>query len=99
MSGKTKKNKKGIVSEEDISTLLQRYTATTVLTLLQEVAQFEGTKVDWNALVKKSKTGISNPREYQMLWRHLAYRHSLLDNLEDGALPLVHFQPSSISSC
>ncbi|MBA0550569.1 hypothetical protein Golob_021504 [Gossypium lobatum] len=84
----TKKQKKGSISEEDISTLLQRYTATTVLALLQEVAQFPGVKLDWNALVKKTSTGISNAREYQMLWRHLAYRDVLLEKLEDGADPL-----------
>ncbi|XWS25385.1 hypothetical protein CRYUN_Cryun27aG0064100 [Craigia yunnanensis] len=85
MIEKTKKQKKGSVSEEDISTLLQRYTATTVLTLLQEVAQFPGVKLNWNALVKKTSTGISNAREYQMLWRHVAYRDALLEKLEDGA--------------
>ncbi|OAY23182.1 uncharacterized protein LOC110606592 isoform X2 [Manihot esculenta] len=88
MIEKSTKQKKGIVSEEDISTLLQRYTANTVLTLLQEVAQFEGVKIDWNALVKTTTTGISNAREYQMLWRHLAYRHALLENFEHGAQPL-----------
>lgn len=46
-------------------------------------------KIDWNALVKKSTTGITNAREYQMLWRHLAYRHGLLDKLDDAAQPLV----------
>ncbi|XP_050213429.1 uncharacterized protein LOC126664869 [Mercurialis annua] len=88
MIEKSKKRKKGIVSEGDISTLLQRYTANTVLALLQEVAQFEGVKIDWNALVKKTTTGICNVREYQMLWRHLAYRHALLDQLDDAAQPL-----------
>ncbi|XP_039053205.1 uncharacterized protein LOC120195190 [Hibiscus syriacus] len=84
----TKKQKKGSISEEDISTLLQRYPATTVLALLQEVAQFPDAKLDWNALVNKTSTGISNAREYQMLWRHLAYRDNLLEKLEDEAEPL-----------
>lgn len=66
-----------------------RYTATTVLALLQEVAHCPDVKIDWNALVRNTSTGISDAREYQMLWRHLAYRHSLLDKLEDGAHPLV----------
>jgi len=66
-----------------------RYTATTILALLQEVAQFDGAKIDWNALVKKTSTGISNAREYQMLWRHLAYRHVLPEKFDDGAHPLV----------
>ncbi|KAJ9166464.1 hypothetical protein P3X46_021215 [Hevea brasiliensis] len=88
MIEKSKKQKKGIISEEDISTLLQRYTANTVLALLQEVAQFQSVKIDWNALVKTTTTGISNAREYQLLWRHLAYRHALFEKLEDGAQPL-----------
>ncbi|KAK8623487.1 hypothetical protein V6N13_118370 [Hibiscus sabdariffa] len=85
---KTKKQKKGSISEEDISTVLQRYTATTILALLKEVAQFPDAKLDWNALVKNTSTGISSPREYQILWRHLAYRDSLLAKLEVGAEPL-----------
>ncbi|XP_011623501.1 uncharacterized protein LOC18434619 isoform X1 [Amborella trichopoda] len=80
--------KKGLISEEDASLLLQRYTATTILALLQEVAQFAGPKVDWNVLVKKTSTGISNAREYQMLWRHLAYRTALAEKLEDDAEPM-----------
>ncbi|KAI5597948.1 hypothetical protein BDE02_02G099400 [Populus trichocarpa] len=88
MIEKSKKNKKGVISEEDVSALLQRYTATTLLALLQEVAQFDGAKIDWNALVKKTSTGISNAREYQMLWRHLAYRHVLPEKFDDGAHPL-----------
>lgn len=87
MIEKAKKHKMGTISEEDISTLLQRYTATTVLALLQEVAQFPDVNIDWNALVKKTSTGISNAREYQMLWRHLAYRHTLIEKLQDGAEP------------
>ncbi|KAL4556474.1 hypothetical protein LXL04_039128 [Taraxacum kok-saghyz] len=88
MSEEPKKQKKGTISEEDVSIILQRYTATTVLALLQEVAQVEEAKIDWNALVKRTMTGITNPREYQMLWRHLAYRESMLDNLEDESKPL-----------
>ncbi|KAJ9545424.1 hypothetical protein OSB04_025131 [Centaurea solstitialis] len=88
MEDKSKKQKKGAISEEDVSIILQRHTATTVLALLQEVAQVEDAKIDWNALVKRTATGITNPREYQMLWRHLAYRDPLLENLEDEAKPL-----------
>lgn len=60
-----------------------------VLALLQEVAQLPVEKYDWKSLVKKTSTGITNAREYQMLWRHLAYSHGLLDKLEEGAEPLV----------
>lgn len=71
--------------------MLNRYSPTTVLTLLQEVSQVSEAKpkIDWNEIVKNTSTGISNPREYQMLWRHLAYRHALLHNLEDETAPLV----------
>ncbi|MED6183432.1 hypothetical protein PIB30_037861 [Stylosanthes scabra] len=77
-------------TEQDAARLLQRYDATTVITLLQEVAQsqYPNAKIDWNDLVKRTSTGISNAREYQMLWRHLAYRHDLVSNLENGAEPL-----------
>ncbi|KAL2517452.1 Homeodomain-like superfamily protein [Abeliophyllum distichum] len=88
MADKTKKRKTGSISEEDVSTLLQRYSAQTVLALLQEVAQVPEKKIDWNAMVKNTTTGISNPREYQMLWRHLAYRDDLVDSLSDAADPL-----------
>ncbi|XP_043713388.1 uncharacterized protein LOC122661935 isoform X2 [Telopea speciosissima] len=83
-----KKKKKGLIKEEDVSVILQRYTATTIIALIQEVAQFADVKIDWNSLVKKTSTGISNAREYQMLWRYLAYSHTLLDKSEDGAEPL-----------
>ncbi|CAN4115179.1 unnamed protein product [Withania somnifera] len=82
------KKQKCFVTEEDISTLLQRYSATTVLGMLQEVGQVADEKIDWNALARNSTTGITNAREYQMLWRHLAYSHVLLDKLDDGAQPL-----------
>ncbi|XP_042495372.1 uncharacterized protein LOC122074563 [Macadamia integrifolia] len=83
-----KKTKKGFIREEDVSLILQRYTATTIIALIQEVAQFADVKIDWNSLVKKTSTGISNAREYQMLWRHLAYSHTLPDKCEDGSEPL-----------
>ncbi|GAB4862071.1 hypothetical protein Ancab_037325 [Ancistrocladus abbreviatus] len=77
------------ITEEGISTLLQsRYTATTILALLQEVAQASEVKIDWNSLVQKTATGISNAREYQILWRHLAYGHNLVEKLENGAEPM-----------
>ncbi|XP_062082876.1 uncharacterized protein LOC133789147 [Humulus lupulus] len=81
----SKKQTKGLISEEEIATLLHRYSATTVLTLLHEVSNCSGFKIDWNALAEKTSTGISNANEYQMLWRHLAYRQSLLETFEDGA--------------
>ncbi|XP_055830096.1 uncharacterized protein LOC129899238 [Solanum dulcamara] len=83
-----RKKQKCFVSEEDIAILLQRYSATTVLAMLQEVEQVADKKIDWNAMVKKSTTGITNAREYQMLWRHLSYRHGLVDKLDDEAQPL-----------
>jgi len=60
-----------------------------VLAILQEVGQVADEKIDWNAMVRKSATGITNAREYQMLWRHLAYRHGLVDKFDDEAQPLV----------
>ncbi|CAA3007186.1 uncharacterized protein LOC111378211 isoform X2 [Olea europaea subsp. europaea] len=88
MADTTKKRKKGSISEENVSTLLQRYSAQTVLALLQEVAVVAEKKIDWKAMVKNTTTGISNPREYQMLWRHIAYRDDLIDLLNTAVDPL-----------
>ncbi|KAL6965964.1 hypothetical protein U1Q18_033913 [Sarracenia purpurea var. burkii] len=60
------------------------YSPTKVLALLGEVAQVPDVKIDWNELAKKTSTGISNAREYQILWRHLAYRDTLADGLDNG---------------
>ena len=60
-----------------------------ILTLLQEVSQVADVSIDWSALVKRTATGITNAREYQMLWRHLAYHHALLEKTDDAAEPLV----------
>ncbi|KAG6524103.1 uncharacterized protein LOC122045724 [Zingiber officinale] len=83
-----KKNRKVGISEEDVSLLLQRYSPTTILTLLQEVSQVASVTIDWNALVKRTATEITSAQEYQMLWRHLAYHHDLLEKIDDGAEPL-----------
>lgn len=80
--------RKGIITEWDVALLLRRYNATTVLALLHEVRKCASAKIDWNSLVKNTATGITNAREYQMLWRHLAYRETLADNYEDDAQPL-----------
>ncbi|KAI3468416.1 hypothetical protein Pfo_025079 [Paulownia fortunei] len=88
MVDKSKKRKKGSISEEDISTLLQRYSVNTVLALLQEVAQVGGEKIDWHEMVKNTATGISGAREYQMLWRHVAYGETLMDQFDHDANPM-----------
>ncbi|TMW91732.1 hypothetical protein EJD97_013963 [Solanum chilense] len=82
------KKQKCFISEEDIAILLQRYSVSTVLAILREVGQVADEKIDWNVMVRKSTTGITNAREYQMLWRHLAYRHGLVDKFDDEAQPL-----------
>lgn len=71
--------------------VMSRYPPTTVLSLLHEVAMFHGSKIDWHTLVNKTNTGITDARECQMLWRHLAYGSTLLDKPELGAEPLVIF--------
>ncbi|CAH8357796.1 unnamed protein product [Eruca vesicaria subsp. sativa] len=80
----TGKSKNKTITEGDIATLLQRYDATTILRLLQEMSFYSDIKMDWNELVKKSTTGITSAREYQLLWRHLSYRDPLL------LLPVEH---------
>jgi len=72
------KKRKEFISEADIATLLQRYDTVTILKLLQEMAYYAEAKMNWNELVKKTSTGITSAREYQLLWRHLAYRDSLV---------------------
>ncbi|KAL5714060.1 hypothetical protein ACHQM5_016072 [Ranunculus cassubicifolius] len=84
-SKKKNKKKKISIAEDDISSLLRRYSAKTIIALLQEVSQFPDAKIDWKVLVEKSKTGIKNAREYQMVWRHMAYRDTLLENVDDAA--------------
>ncbi|KNA10718.1 hypothetical protein SOVF_141520 [Spinacia oleracea] len=88
VDAREKKLKKVAVTEEDVCTLLQRYTATTVLALLREVAQFPVVKIDWQALVENSKTGIKTARECQMLWRHLAYRKPLIESVDPEDQPM-----------
>ncbi|KAL0393866.1 UNVERIFIED_CONTAM: hypothetical protein Slati_4352800 [Sesamum latifolium] len=85
MVDKSRKRKKGSISEEDVSTLLERYSVNTVLALMQEVAQVAGEKIDWHEMVKNTATGISGAREYQMLWRHLAYGETLIDQFDHDA--------------
>lgn len=67
-----------------------RYDAKTILRLLQEMAYYSEIKMDWSELVKKTTTGITNAREYQLLWRHLSYQDPLVP-VEDDAQPLVLF--------
>lgn len=88
MVDKSKKGKKGTISEEDMSALLQRYSVNTVLGLLQEVEQAAGEKIDWREAAKNSATGISSAREYQMLWRHIAYGETLINQLDNDAEPI-----------
>lgn len=77
--------RKANITERDVALLLRRYSATTVLALLHEVTKCASAKIDWNSLVKNTATGITNAREYQMLWRHLAYRETLAEKYEDDA--------------
>ncbi|CAD6244199.1 unnamed protein product [Miscanthus lutarioriparius] len=84
-----KGKRKRHLSEDDVYLLLHRYAPGTILTALQEVAQHaEGRRIDWRAVVGKSATGITSAREYQMLWRHFAYRHDLEDSVDAGEEPL-----------
>lgn len=68
---------KGKISEDGISRVFQRYKPETVIAVLQEIGTTSTCKIDWHSLAKTTSSGISCPREYQMLWRHLAYSHPL----------------------
>ena len=81
-----------------------RYPASTILALLREVSQIADVdaKIDWHALVNKTETGITSAREYQILWRHLAYRHPLFDYIAPDEPPIVSFlfqQNNSLILC
>ncbi|KAD4386162.1 hypothetical protein E3N88_26331 [Mikania micrantha] len=80
--------KKTIIPSQFFAVVQEMVFATTILALLYEVAHVQDVTIDWNALMKHTKTGLTNPREYQMLWRHLAYCDPLLEKLEDDAQPL-----------
>ncbi|KFK43270.1 hypothetical protein AALP_AA1G102200 [Arabis alpina] len=86
-SSRSNDQRKRKISEGDIATLLQRYDVKTILRLLQEMSYYSEVKMDWNELVKKTTTGITNAREYQLLWRHLSYRYPLLP-VDEDAQPL-----------
>ena len=74
----------------------RRYAPGTILTALQEVAQHaEGRRIDWRAVVRKSATGITSAREYQMLWRHFAYNHDLDETVDADDQPLVRSRTRS----
>ncbi|XP_075508416.1 uncharacterized protein LOC142545244 isoform X2 [Primulina tabacum] len=88
MADESKSPKKGSITEEDAAALLERYSVETLLTLLQEVERVAGDKIDWDELVKNTATGISSAREYQMLWRHLAYGNMLEDQIDSDAEPM-----------
>ncbi|KAG2651507.1 protein PRRC2C-like [Panicum virgatum] len=88
-AGTGKGKRKRALSEDDVYLLLHRYAPGTILTALQEVAQHaEGRRIDWRAVVRKSATGITSAREYQMLWRHFAYNHDLDETVGAGDQPL-----------
>lgn len=80
---------KGTISEDDVYSLVQRYGASTIFSLIHEISQAteKDVTIDWRTLVKGTSTGLSNAREYQMLWRHLAYRDPL-EKVEEGEEPL-----------
>ncbi|OEL27777.1 hypothetical protein BAE44_0011204 [Dichanthelium oligosanthes] len=91
-----KGKRKRPLSEDDVYLLLHRYAPGTILTALQEVAQHaNGRRIDWKAVVRKSATGITSAREYQMLWRHFAYHHELDDAVDAGEQPLALISGSS----
>jgi len=58
--------------------------------MLREIAKCKTAKLDWVMLCKGTSTGITNPKEYQALWRSIAYRADLDDSYdENNDSPLV----------
>ncbi|RZC72539.1 hypothetical protein C5167_048026 [Papaver somniferum] len=79
----TQRGRKGFISEKDIALVLTRYSAPTILALLKEIAQYPDVKIDWNVLVNKTTSGITNAAKYQKLRRHLAYCDKLPEIIEE----------------
>lgn len=83
-----------------------------MLKLLQEVASNAGLKINWKEMVEKTSIGISSVKEYRILWRHLAYGYSLIDDdfqdLDDDSdleceqksfLPISKENESQVAAC
>uniref|UniRef100_A0A7N0UWJ5 Uncharacterized protein n=1 Tax=Kalanchoe fedtschenkoi TaxID=63787 RepID=A0A7N0UWJ5_KALFE len=82
----SKRRKVEITLDDLYCCVFQRYTPSAVITLYQEIAQAcANKKIDWKELSRRTSTGITNAREYQMLWRHLAYGHPLHEKIEEEA--------------
>ncbi|XP_024383369.1 uncharacterized protein [Physcomitrium patens] len=75
-------------ADTDLAPLVKRYSASTIVTMLREIARCKSPKLDWVMLCKSTVTGITNPKEYQAVWRSLAYRAELEDSFEDNEAPL-----------
>ena len=69
-----------------------RYNSSTLVTLLREIAKCKSSKLDWALLAKCTATGITSAREYQAVWRSIAYRAELLNAFEDNDQALVGFK-------
>lgn len=69
-----------------------RYNSSTLVTLLREIAKCKSSKLDWALLAKCTATGITSAREYQAVWRSIAYRAELLNAFEDNDQALVSFK-------
>ncbi|KAM7251986.1 hypothetical protein ACFE04_023869 [Oxalis oulophora] len=99
MVGKRKNKKKHqpkntqLMSEKNLSPILQKYSTLIVLRMLGHIVDNLGENLDWNELVRNTSTEITNPRKYQMLWRHLAYVDLLVDvgNVEQQLVDFLSF--------
>lgn len=69
-----------------------RYNSSTLVTLLREIAKCKSSKLDWALLAKCTTTGITSAREYQAVWRSIAYRAELMNAFEDNDQALVGFK-------
>jgi hypothetical protein len=78
--------------------LVGRYSSSTIVTMLREIARCKSAKLDWVVLCKGTATGIRNPKEYQAVWRSIAYHSELDDSFEGNESPLVCSFPSRFLS-
>ena len=68
---------------------LGRYSSGAIVTMMREIAKCKSAKLDWAVLCKGTATGITNPKEYQAVWRSIAYHTELDDSFEDNDSPMV----------
>ncbi|KAG0622023.1 hypothetical protein M758_3G065300 [Ceratodon purpureus] len=75
-------------ADSDLTPLTKRYSSSMIVTMLREISRCKSAKLDWVMLCKGTATGITNPKEYQAVWRSIAYHAELDDSFDGNESPL-----------